>query len=230
MLDLQRAQHTRDLRILRERWPRLDERVLREVLEITRDSDEAALAPWQRLVMAFALSTQISATPGEDARVASVLTLLHRVHASRAESLRLVDVLRHGSVAEQVEIIAMALLAPSAAAAAERNNSGGSGGGGGVVVGGDQININRAELSAVIDSLGALCLGPQYTTASQSARVAQMSALLLRENSTVALSALRAHLEEQGDLLDALWKNLAEATTRSSSSSSTSTSTTEASK
>ena len=36
MLDLQRAQHSKEIRTLKEKWPRVEERILRDALELTR--------------------------------------------------------------------------------------------------------------------------------------------------------------------------------------------------
>lgn len=166
------------------------------------------MAPWQRFVVSHGLCggnptdslTPSGETPNirypeHDARMSSILTLLHRAHPTRLEALKVVDILRNGTLNEQLVLIANAIL-------------------------GVNSSVSKTEFSAVLDALAVLVFSPHYSTLSQSARVGQMANLLFREEVKVPLMSLGPHLEEQRDLLDALWTNLGESTKKASSTPS----------
>lgn len=169
------------------------------------------MAPWQRFVTTHGLkaeklsdptpetSNEASniriATTEQDARMSSVLTLLHRAHPTRLEALYVVDTLRNGTLTEQLVLVANAVL-------------------------GSDSTVSKTEFSAVLDALAVLLFSPHYSTLSQSARVGQMANLLFREDVKVPLALLGPHLEKQRDLLNALWSNLGESTRKPNSTSS----------
>lgn len=165
------------------------------------------MAPWQRFVLTHGLSVAKSdpvppsspretpslrlLNPEQDARMSSVLTLLHRAHPTRLEALKVVDTLRNGTLTEQLVLVANAIL-------------------------GSDSTVSKTEFSAVLDALAVILFFPHYSSLSQIARVGQMANLLFREDVKVSLKSLATHLEEQKDLLDALWSNLGEASKKAS--------------